>query len=175
MQEIILFNKHVKSYYDLKKELLEIFKKQKVEKEFNFENYYSFVELEAGSYMACVITRDLGKKLGCDLAYLIMFVNDLANEGINTFVSYSKGQETFNLYFSKYFGQEDEDLFNDDNKFLENNNINYIDLTERLFGCYSDNKFIIKDVERITEKSFSNDENYEPEYYEDFITKNTSA
>ena len=136
---------------------------------------YSFVELEAGSYMACVITRDLSKKLGCDLAYLIMFVNDLANEGINTFVSYSKGQETFNLYFSKYFGQEDEDLFNDDNKFLENNNINYIDLTERLFGCYSENKFIIKDVERITEKSFSNDENYEPTYYEDFITKNTSA
>ena len=105
--------------------------------------------------MSILITNTLNSNDGEKLKDLVLFIDDLSQEGIETYITYNQETKYFEMIFSKYIGIDNE----------------IISLTERFLSCYYNNKFYIKDIQKIDICSFLNKNNPEfiPEYYKDYI------
>ena len=169
MDKISILKNNDVNYFNLKRAIYDFFK-NKEENNLNFENNYSLFILK-NSFMSILITNTLNSNDGEKLKDLVLFIDDLSQEGIETYITYNQETKYFEMIFSKYIGIDNEKLFNNDLTIFKDNNIEVISLTERFLSCYYNNKFYIKDIQKIDICSFLNKNNPEfiPEYYKDYI------
>ena len=131
------------------------------------KTYYIFIFLH-NEELSKLTTKMLDSDDSKNLIELIRFVDYLKNKDVNTFITFNYNTKVFEFIFSKHYGKEDDES---DSKILNDINIDHLCLTDIFSNCYSKDKIIIKNIEKITEESFNHkrDKNYIPLYYKDCI------
>jgi hypothetical protein len=170
MENIKFIENSDKTYLELKKKVLNVFALSN-EVGIEEENGYLIFGLK-NSFFSCLITNTLNSKDGKSLTDLILFVDDLTKEGIETFVVVDEINKVFNLVFSKYVGEDEEDLIDNDVAIFKELNLSFASLTERFMSCYYNNKFVIQNIPKVNILSLlhGDKEDFVQEYYKDYLS-----
>ena len=129
MEEIIILESIVTDYEELKVLVLNAFEKETINPEYEFEEYYTIIQLK-NEQLSLKICNTLTQKHFDNS--LLKFIQYLTDEGIETFISKLKNK--VEIFFSKFVGME-EDLIDSDKKIIEyERNIKILSLSEIVFN-----------------------------------------
>ena len=113
MEEIIILESIETDYKKLKVMVLNAFKKEIINPEYEFEEYYVIIQLK-NEQLSLKICNSFTQKHFDNL--LLEFIQYLSDESIKTFIYKSKNK--VEIFFSKFVGM-DEDLIDSDKKIIE--------------------------------------------------------
>ena len=115
MDEIIILESIETDYEKLKVLVLNAFKKEIINPDYEFEEFYIIIQLKNEQLSLKICNAFTQKHFDNSLLEFVQYLND--EEGIETFIYKSKNK--VEIFFSKFVGMEEEDLIDSDKKIIE--------------------------------------------------------